>query len=74
MDPCRRNRDPGTAFYLSFFSQPRSFGVALFALGLAWWVTAGAAIVAVKQYRMEAHKAWMIRGYVVTLSFVTFAC
>ncbi|HEY7501920.1 MAG TPA: DUF2306 domain-containing protein [Vicinamibacterales bacterium] len=60
------------AFYLSFFSQPRSFGVALFALAVAWWVTVGAAILAVKQYRIEAHKAWMIRGYVVTFSFVTF--
>jgi hypothetical protein len=60
------------AFYLSFFSQPRSFGVALFMLGLAWWVTVGAAIVAIKQHRIEAHKTWMIRGYVVTLSFVTF--
>jgi uncharacterized membrane protein YozB (DUF420 family) len=60
------------AFYLSFFSQPRSFGVALFALGVAWWVSVGAALVAVKQHRIEAHKAWMIRGYVVTFSFVTF--
>jgi hypothetical protein len=60
------------AFYLSFFSQPRSFGIALFALAVAWWVTVGVAIVAVKQYRIEAHKAWMIRGYVVTFSFVTF--
>lgn len=62
----------GAAFYLSFFSQPQSFGVALFALAVAWWVTVGAALVAVKQYRIEAHKAWMIRGYVVTFSFVTF--
>ena len=60
------------AFYLSFFSQPRSFGVALFALAIAWWVAVGVALAAVKQYRIEAHKAWMIRGYVVTFSFVTF--
>jgi hypothetical protein len=60
------------AFYLSFFSEPRSFGVALFTLGLAWWVTVGMALVAVKRYRIETHKAWMIRGYVVTFSFVTF--
>ena len=50
------------AFYLSFFSQPRSFGIALFALAVAWWVTVGVAIVAIKQYRIEAHKAWMIRA------------
>ena len=60
------------AFYLSFFSQPRSFGVALFALGVAWWVSVGTAVQAIKQYQIEAHKAWMIRGYVVTSSFVTF--
>jgi hypothetical protein len=30
------------------------------------------AIVAVRQYRIEAHKAWMIRGSAVTFSFVTF--
>ncbi len=60
------------AFYLSFFSQPRSFGVALFALGVAWWVSVGTAVHAISQYQIEAHKAWMIRGYVVTSSFVTF--
>jgi len=60
------------AFYLSFFSQPRSFGVALFIMAVAWWVTVGLAFIAVKQYRIEAHKAWMIRGYVITFSFVTF--
>jgi uncharacterized membrane protein YozB (DUF420 family) len=62
----------GAAFYLSFFSQPRSFGVALFALGLAWWVFVGTAVLAIKQHRIEVHRAWMIRGYVVTFSFVTF--
>ena len=60
------------AFYLSFFSQPRSFGVALFALGVAWWVSVGTAVHAITRYQIEAHKAWMIRGYVVTCSFVTF--
>ena len=60
------------AFYLSFFSQPRSFGVALFALGVAWWVTVGTAVVAIKRQRIDAHRTWMIRGYVVTFSFVTF--
>jgi len=62
----------GTAFYLSFFSQSRSFGVALVALGVAWWFTVSTAVIAIKRHRIEAHKAWMIRGYVVTFSFVTF--
>ena len=61
-----------SAFYLSFFSQPRSFGVALFGLGVAWWVTVGTAFMAIRRRRIEAHKAWMIRGYVVTSSFITF--
>lgn len=60
------------AFYLSFHSQPRSFGVALFCLGAAWWVTVGAALISIKRYRIASHKEWMIRGYVVTWSFVTF--
>jgi uncharacterized membrane protein len=61
-----------SAFYLSLFSQPRSFGVALFGLGVAWWVTAVAALLAIKQYRIDVHKRWMVRSYAVTLSFVTF--
>ena len=60
------------AFYLSFFSRPRSFGVALFMLGVAWWGTTGTALASIKQYQIELHKVWMIRSYVVTLSFVTF--
>lgn len=60
------------AFYLSAFVEPRSFGVALFSLGVAWWFTVGMAFRAIKQHRIEAHQEWMIRGYVVTYSFVTF--
>lgn len=60
------------AFYLSLFVEPGNFGVALFFLGVAWWLTVGAAVVAVKRRRIEAHKEWMIRGYVVTFAFVTF--
>ena len=46
--------------------------MALFALGVAWWVSVGTAVHAITRYQIEAHKAWMIRGYVVTSSFVTF--
>ncbi len=55
-----------------YSSNPVNFGVALFFLGVAWWVTVGAAVIAIKQHRIEAHKTWMIRGYVVTFAFVTF--
>lgn len=61
-----------SAFYLALHAQPTGFGVALFALGVAWWGTVGMAIYAIKQGHVEAHKTWMIRGYVVTFAFVTF--
>jgi uncharacterized membrane protein len=60
------------AFYLSLFVKPRNFGIALFGLGAAWWLTVGMAFLAIKRHRIEAHKEWMIRGYVVTFAFVTF--
>jgi len=62
----------GAGFYLSFFSQPLDFGVALFTLAFAWWLTVGMAFLAIKRRRIEAHKEWMIRGYVVTFAFVAF--
>jgi hypothetical protein len=60
------------AFYLSAFVEPRSFAVALFSLGAAWWFIVGMAFGAIRQHRIQAHKEWMIRGYAVTYSFVTF--
>jgi len=62
----------GAAFYLSFHAPPRSFGVALFVLAAAWWITAGMAVAAIKKRRITVHKEWMIRAYVVTLAFVMF--
>jgi hypothetical protein len=59
-------------FYMSFFTEPRDFGVALFMLGCAWWLTVGMALLAIKRHRIDAHKEWMIRGYVVTYAFVAF--
>lgn len=61
-----------SAFYLSFFVQSRDFGVALFALATAWWLTVGMAFLAIKRQSIESHKRWMVRGYVVTFAFVTF--
>jgi predicted membrane protein DUF2306 len=60
------------AFHLSFYVEPRDLGFALFVLAAVWWVTVGTAFLAIKHHRIEAHKEWMIRGYVVTFSFVTF--
>jgi hypothetical protein len=62
----------GAGFYLSFFTQPRDFGVSLFMLALAWWLTVGMAFVAIRRRQIAAHKEWMVRGYVVTFGFVLF--
>ena len=48
------------------------FAFALFALGIAWVVSTGAAFVAILQRRVRLHREWMIRSYIVTLAFVSF--
>ena len=48
------------------------FAFALFALGVAWVITTGAAFFAVIRRKIKLHKEWMIRSYIVTLAFVTF--
>lgn len=62
----------GSGFYLSFHTTPVDFGVALFWLSFAWWLTVGMAVLAIRRRRFEAHREWMIRGYVVTFAFVAF--
>jgi len=49
-----------------------AFGFALFALALAWVITASVALYAILSGRIEIHKEWMVRTYVVTFAFVTF--
>ena len=61
-----------TAFYLAFFAPQASFGVALFVLATAWWITAGIAFAAILRRRITVHRRWMIRSYIVTFAFVTF--
>lgn len=61
-----------TAFYLAPFAPQASFGVALAALGAAWWITAGIALAAIRRRRIAVHRRWMIRSYIVTFAFVTF--
>jgi len=60
------------AWYMATFTTPRSFGIALYSLTAAWWITVGMAFLAIRRGRIAAHKEWMIRGYVVTLAFVAF--
>lgn len=49
-----------------------AFGFALFALATAWLTTAGMAYYAILKRRIQIHKEWMVRAYVVTFAFVTF--
>jgi len=61
----------GTAIYLSFYTVPTAFGIALFSMASAWLLTVLFAFRAIRQGRIESHKEWMIRGYVLTFAFVT---
>lgn len=60
------------AFLMAVYSQPRSFGVGLMALAGAWAVTTGFAWAAILRGRVEMHKEWMMRSYIVAFAFVTF--
>jgi uncharacterized membrane protein len=51
---------------------PVAYAAGLFALSVAWLLTASLAFYAIKQRDFVQHKEWMIRSYVVTFSFVTF--
>jgi len=60
------------AFYMASISPLPSFGIALTVLAFVWIVTSGMAFIAIKKRRIEAHKEWMVRSYVITYGFVTF--
>jgi uncharacterized membrane protein YozB (DUF420 family) len=49
-----------------------AFGFALAMLATAWATTAGMAYYAIRKRRIQIHKEWMVRAYVVTFAFVTF--
>jgi predicted membrane protein DUF2306 len=49
-----------------------AFGTSLFMLATAWVTTAGMAYYAILTRRIQIHKEWMARAYVVTFAFVTF--
>ncbi len=49
-----------------------AFGFALIALAIAWVTTAAMAYCAILKRRIQIHKEWMVRSYVVTFAFVTF--
>lgn len=49
-----------------------AFGAGLLGLALAWVTTSSMALYAILSGRIQIHKEWMVRTYVVTFAFVTF--
>jgi len=49
-----------------------TWALALQGLAFAWITTASMAYISVMRKRIQQHKDWMIRSYVVTFAFVTF--
>jgi len=60
------------AFLMAVYSAPRSFGVGLMALASVWTLTIAVAWAAILRGRVEMHKEWMLRSYLVAFAFVTF--
>lgn len=62
------------AFLLVFYSSAYGFawGVGLTALATAWLALTGTAVYCIRQRRIEAHKQWMVRSYILTFGFVVF--
>lgn len=48
------------------------YAVGLFMLGIAWSTSSIMAFISIKNRKIDLHKDWMIRSYVITLAFVTF--
>lgn len=44
----------------------------LLMLAVAWLLTTGMAVYAIRNRRYEQHRAWMLRSYTVTFAFVTY--
>lgn len=51
---------------------PFAIRIAFAATGIAWATTAVAGFVAIRRKRMDVHRHWMIRNYLVTLAPATF--
>jgi uncharacterized membrane protein len=48
------------------------FGTGLAGLAVAWFLTTGMALIAIRNGRLMPHREWMIRSYVTTMGFVFF--
>lgn len=53
-------------------SSPLAYRTGLFFLSIAWIITTGMAILAIRLRRIPLHRDWMLRSYTVTLAFVFF--
>ncbi len=51
---------------------PLSYVAGLFTLSIAWLITTGMALYAIRTRRIEQHREWMLRSYTVTFAFVTY--
>jgi uncharacterized membrane protein YozB (DUF420 family) len=60
------------ALLMTLSTTPKSFGVALRGLAMAWLVTTAIAWAAILRGRVSLHKEWMVKSYLVTFAFVTF--
>ena len=49
-----------------------AYSSGLFMLCVAWILTTGMALYAIRTRRVEQHREWMLRSYTVTFAFVTF--
>lgn len=60
-------------FYLAFTIPGHlPYRGGLLGLNLAWLVTTGMALYAIRLRRIEQHREWMLRSYTVTFAFVTY--
>ncbi|MEM5564051.1 DUF2306 domain-containing protein [Psychroserpens sp. AS72] len=48
------------------------YTVGLFVLGAVWSTSSILALISIKNKKVNLHKDWMIRSYVITFAFVTF--
>jgi uncharacterized membrane protein len=48
------------------------YAVGLFMLGVTWVTSSIMAFVSIKNRKVDLHKDWMIRSYVITFAFVSF--
>ena len=61
------------SFYLAVTTEVSwVFGMGLGGLGVAWVLTTGVAFLAIRKRKIELHREWMTRSYVVTMGFVFF--